>query len=1311
MRGTEFSGITKIIVATIPFVVMSLRSSKINLKREFRGHQFLLPFLAIIYCIPAMIFVDQIAITMIKLVNVLSRLSGFIPGVGPMIHKAIDRLYSTLHLGVGVQLLCNTAIMTVYCGVKRIALPIVNKWWTKWKKLYELTTAHFYTELGEHSVLRKAFANMRFYFNAIYYAAIALGAVDCILALVFNESDVFKFPFYPVFAIIVIGEISFFFNGLTYGEGCFAEVDEEAEIVDIDASELRKELKRKFGDRICLDDEIPGAQGKKKHHEWQSEANIDDDLDQVAGSYFDALQNGGKDINPDYVDATKKLLHQNSVLIHNPFYHDLTDYILLPMFHELLNHNTCLVVCGRMTNEEDIIGWLKDGITNVTNLPKLWKINKLTTVSNTSSPDIGILGFENLYDIENLKANKSFYEKVTFVVLLEPSNLLGTGQIGIRSIVQFCEQRNKHITYCAMDRNADGLVDALSHVVRQSITEVIASPTSSSAYSRVFWKADGPGLQTRILPRISHYLGIGTEIACLAMHEGVDDIHWYSGSKMPLADLKWNVEQYYQAVCHYIHSPKEQSEMSSRFHFHQNLWQADFEENAFVLAEDEFNNVFEMSRTFAARTKKKGFINVLSENYMLRDYMCDNFELFTNDPKAIPSIVPDYARTQRNFVLRTIMLMAASPVDESTLSRELSLHGCETKNTYQKLCELIETHLGIKDFHIQTLREYVGIGGNRYSKFSYQVDKSLVESVFDAALKSAYYVVENERVETYPMGNRLMGHIEQVILPGQFFCYDGKYYQARTISSKNGIIVRRAAEHLDGRVYYRQLRNYLLNTILESENAQNVRGMKLQNICADISVETDGYLELKSRNLLTEAITVSLDSVRKRTVSHKEVLRVSMPKATDQVRFTLCVLLNELFHTIYPNESGYIVAAPGTISKDILGASDYNTIIRSLIPALSVTGKNPDSIYFIEDSCIDLGLLVSIERNFQRLFEILYDYLDWYFEAKKKSSEQTDNAEDGSQSDKEVSGYPIHFDKAATSDIEGEDEELIDDESSIKSWEPQMPYLLYGFESEPAWLSLEETFKFLKENQFDDSNIHRSRKRTPEFDEGSNYDPNQPGVHYCDFCGKALEKGSYDVLKDGRERCSECGKEAIKTTKQFKRVYEETLAEMERIFGITIDTKIKVRMVNAKKVNDIPGEKFVPTPQFDCRVLGYAQRSKEGYKLLVESGAPKWKMKSTLVHELTHIWQYLNWKDQDVSNKYPDNNSRQLAYEGMAVWVELQYLMAMGQKERAIMYKRNRDADPSVYGVGMKMFIDKYPIKEVTNLENKKTPFKKFPPI
>ena len=104
-------------------------------------------------------------------------------------------------------------------------------------------------------------------------------------------------------------------------------------------------------------------------------------------------------------------------------------------------------------------------------------------------------------------------------------------------------------------------------------------------------------------------------------------------------------------------------------------------------------------------------------------------------------------------------------------------------------------------------------------------------------------------------------------------------------------------------------------------------------------------------------------------------------------------------------------------------------------------------------------------------------------------------------------------------------------------------------------------------------------------------------------------------------------------------------------------------------------------------------------------------MKSTIVHELSHIWQYENWDEDEIKTKYPEQVSRDIAYEGMAVWAELQYLMAMGEKERAVRYKRNRELDASVYGAGMKKFVDKYPIKEKSNFDAKKTPFNTFPPI
>lgn len=1316
----NFKVIVSVAAATLPFIFLCMRSKKINLERKYRSHQFILPIIAVLYCAISMIAITKIEIGVAKFIGFLTNYVGLIPIIGGILHKIFDFLNNLFHMGYGVQLMCNTALMAGFCIVKRLALPAIKRWWSNWRALYDNTSAVFYAELGDRSILLEQYANLRTFFNVMYYTLIAVGALDCIISFMFSTSNVFRFPFYPVFGIIVLGEICFFLDGETFDE-ISGSSGPGADGHSVECEKLMEELERLFGERVNIAEQIPKPFTGKKPHDWELELAAGDYMDQVTGAYFGAMTKAGEKINPDYVNATNRLMHHKSVLVHNPFYHDMTDYLLLPIFHELLNHHTVLIVCGRMSNEDDIKKWIYEGIENVTNLPKLWKIDELSEyTSGTNVPDIGILGFKRLYDLDTLNINKDFFKKTTLVILLEPSNLLGTGQIGLRSILQYCEEPHKSLTYCALDRNADGLVDALSHAVRQSITEVIASPVPETGYCRMFWKAEGPGLQNRILPRISHYLGIGTELGAVAMHEGVDHIYWYSGSKMPLVDLKWNTEQYYSSICQYIHSPREQSELDVRFMFFNGLWQAKNMSEAFVLVEDEFCNVFEMARTFSARIQKKGFINILSENYLLRDYMCANNELFSNDPKAIPSIVPDYARTERNLVLRIMMLMAVAPVDERTLSTELSLHGCETKYPYNKICELISKYTDVEDIQIQTVREKVTSGGQVHSRFSYKADRIFVESIFDSALKSAHYVIENEQLDKYPMGNRLLGHVEQVLLPGQFFSFDGKYYQVRSISKENGIVVRRSGDHIVNRKYYRQLRDYKVYIMDYVDDKRNLRNINIQTCHADVDVATSGYLELKSANLLKSATIVKLDKIRTRHVKYKDTLRVQLDASTPEIRFTICLLLNELFQSIFPSEVGYIVAAMPNVPDCVSGDDRYSDRIRALVPSLETSVLEDDAIYLIEDSNIDLGIIVSIERNFQRLLEIITDYLDWYLDPDRDrqgenavdEEPENDGAEPGSGDiDRDLANHLISKSKEATSDVDGEDEQTIDDVALDAINFEYVEYLTFGYDDVAQWLKLQETLKYLVSHNFDDSNLHHSRKKNAEFDEGSDYDPSQPGTHYCDFCGRVLEKGNYVILKDGRERCPVCSQDAIKTKKQFKKIYEETLEEMESIFGITIDCKIKVRMTNARKVNDIPGEKWKPGPGMDARVLGYAQKSTDGNKLLVENGAPKWKMKSTLVHELTHIWQFENWNDNQILKEFPTPEQRNLNMEGMAVWTEIQYLIAMGEKERAIRYKRNRDADPSVYGVGMKKFLAKYPIKEVSSMKDKPTPFKKFPPL
>lgn len=1361
----NFAGVAAVAAATTPFVLMSLRSGAINLEREYRGHQFLMPILALIYCIPVMIFVNRIAESLVNAVNSISGLLYLIPYIGPVLERIFRVGYWTMRLGYGAQLLCNTMIITMFCAMKRMALPVIKKWWSKWKFLYRHTSAAFYTELGDRSVLYQSFANMRDYFKVMYYGFVVLGALLCMATILFSDYAGFNFPSYPVFGIIIIGEIFFFLDGYTFDEKPVSEQDENEKPTP-DCEALRENLRLMFEDRINLSDEVEAGRQRQEETSQFEDDGIEDELDRTADAYFEAMAKGGEENNVDYITATKKLLHNKSVLIHNPFYHDLTKYMLLPIFHELLDQNKVLVICGRMTNEQDIIDWLSEGITNVTNLPKLWRIAKISEYIDVDSTDIGVLGFDRLYDLDNLIINEPFFKKVSFIIILEPSNLLGTGQIGMRSILQYCEDGRKKITYCAVDRNADGLVDALSHAVRQSITEVVASPVPHSAYCRIFWKAEGPGMQTRILPRISHYLGIGGEIASQVMSKGVEGVHWYSGSKMPLVDLRWNVEQYYAPICKYIHAPEEQYELDNRFKFYENLWQADFQERAFIIVEDEFCNVFEMSRAFAARIRDKGFINVLSESYMLRDYMCGNKELFTNDPKAIPSIVPDYARTERNFVLRTLMLMAAAPISEATLIKELSLLGYEVSEPRQKLRELIERHTGISDFYIQARDVISDIGKKQFSTLQYRVDREIVNKVFDSALRSAYYVIENERTRTYPMGNRLMGHIDQVILPGQFFSYGGRYYQALSISPENGIIVRRAADHLNGRPYYRQLRSYTISQMSDPVNARQTRGITIQSVFANIDVVTDGYLQMKAGNMLTDSMLVNLDDKRYRSMVHKEILQVKMPEATDEIRFTLCALFNELFKTIYPNEFGYLVAAAGKTADSIKENGTYMDLIRSVVPELSIDGAD-DSIFFIEDSVIDLGLLVSVERNFQRIMEICADYLEWYLdperqdneeeeEEKEKEKEEDKEKEEEEEKQEDTSGpaadmepvpageiitsaaddqapdaLPVsgeQGDNGATAqdagdhegiDVGGEDEELLDKSGSTGSDVlKHVEYLTYGYKETPAWLSLPQTLEFLTGHQYLDSNLHRSRKKARRFGDDIDYDPNQKGVHYCDFCGKAMNPGEYDVLADGRERCFECGKDAIRTVRKFRKVFKETLAEMEELYGIKFDMPIKVRMVSAGKVNDEFNGKtkiptYKPTSGFDPRILGFA-RSKGGkYTIMVEYGSPLWKAKATLVHELTHIWQYNNWDYDTKKWKLPNGITDTDVSEGMAVWSEIQYLTSMGQRETAVRYMRAREREigSSPYGTGMQVYLNKYPIQDKSSIDKRKIPFAKKAPV
>jgi len=1076
-----------------------------------------------------------------------------------------------------------------------------------------------------------------------------------------------------------MGEILFFLSGLTYQEMLSTIAGDDDEFYRIaNYGILRRKFRELYNDRILYDNTADSLYGLTSFDMLDNLADSDSKLDKVISEYFSELKKEGHTIDPGFISSSIDMVYGKSVLFNTPFYHDLTPYIVLPLVRKLMAYEKALVIVGRDSSAEDVCKWMHNGIAAFCGTQELWKT--LTLTNKTSECDVAVLRFADVYNRNIIDANADFLNQVGFVLLIEPSRIVSTGQIGLSLIVNQINKSEKNIVYCSCDRNCDGLVDSLSHIFKVNLTEVYATVPTTANCSLMYWNAHGDFLHHKILPNIVHYLGMGTELSTLALMHQIANTDWVSSERFPVLDMRWIAGQYYNDICKYINRQQSQDAFNEVFRVDANLWNLTVKDNAFITVEDEFNNLFEMTRLYSTRAKNQGFVNVISENYLLRNYMVENSNIFTADSKVIPSIVPDYTRTERNTVIGLIMRMFNSIISEDEMKHHLSLSGIEynDKDIENRFRELVNAHCHINSSSAEekSLKEAVNVV-KRYIEetesltFSIHNDSSDFSN-YASNFYNAYFIIEDDKEKNYNIGAMLYGQVFQKYLPGQFLTYSGKYYQVHTITKESGVVLRRAADHITDRKCYRQRRSYKLSgfkidTAMGSWRTN--RGVEIKRgFCEKITVETKGYYELTSLDNLAAAHQVDLKiGIPQRTYKNKAILCLNFPEVSEDVRFTIALLLNEIFVTIYPESYQYITA---TINRNLNNKSNINDLLNHL----QLDGFNDEkTIYIIEDSDIDLGLLVSVERNLIRLLEIIADYLDYVLNEIK--IEETLANEDSECSIDTEEGETINTEPLL----------VLPNKYSAEH------YLLFGYDQLDPLLNLRDTLIFLSKHCYEENALKQARIKSKLYSNVEDTYFDKKDAHYCDFCAIELSGGEYDILKDGRERCIQCAGSALKTVEQFTRIYENALRNMQTFFGIRINVPIKVRMADAKKIAKLCGTRFIPTPGFDGRILAFAQKASDGYTIYVENGAPKIAAVANIVHELTHIWQYINWNRSKIRSYYGRKNEK-LVYEGMAMWAEIQYLYFLNEISYAKRQEVHTRSRTDAYGRGFIKYCEQYPL-------------------
>lgn len=1407
---------SKLIPSIAIVAVLSLIQCKINAKKVNRCKQALFPLWAFVYCVAAVIY---------TFVN-YGKPTEFIAVISSLVNYSEWK-----ELGAADIFAVNVLIYILHVIARFI--PGIVVWFILRKyvcvqKFVEI----FYTysdDFGEWFIKDK-WTSVRILFKGFVVGGAALNGLVLGLTWYAGSSSPLHVFIFPVIFQIILVEIYNFLNGYTKSEYVRDIAGEDSFAQRINNFYKIREIYEKIfpHELLSSNTRCDYASTRAVTDLLEDLKQSEEELERKVSDFFSL--NGKDDIyDTDCIQATLKMLKGENVVFFNPFYRDLGKYLILPFLSTLLSDKKCLVIVGRKSAKDDVIAWVSEILDEYGKIQSLWRVRELDF--RDPECEVGVLGFSQLYDQRIIEANSAFFKEVGFVFMLEASMIINTGQVALSILSQQMCNCGDNPVYCIADRLVDGLVDTMSHLLQTEITEVVAAPIARNVHTAMGWNADGDYLRQKLFDKQTKYLGNGIELAAVAVKNQIPSVSWFGETKVPIRDIKWVAGQYYPTLCRYMNLPIQQQSLYDKIQFVSNIWSVSEEKEQFVIAEDEFSNLFSTIRMFLSRGKEHTFVNVLSENYLLRDYMRCNSQMFISNPNVIPSIVPDYAKTEKNTLLKLLIMMTYRDVYESEILHEFGLVGIETDDALQVLTTLLKKYTRADSSVFSIRVERTDIEDRTFAEENvYTIIPEVFDDTFGKSLKNAYYICEEEKQESEYIDAKLFGHITQTILPGQFVTYDGKYYIVQQISMQNGVVLRRASNLYDGRKYYRQIRAYNFEPWSEKSiiSMRTVMDVEITKISAEFAVNTTGYLEMNINNDLRSARVIDFSNdplvdVYSRKYCNKSILRIKLPETTDRIRFSVCMLLAEVFKSVFPDAWQYLAVV--TVMPD-----DVDGMLNYLI--YNVNGSiEEDYIYIIEDSELDLGLLEAVEKNLMKFLEIITDFLCWHFEKmrepamkdptvvtpefptpdfkrqkkftemfkrirtlfgeKKAESVQVDSVEnDENKSDKIASDAEGQISRIESEEVyefitgdaedakqsQNRDDLLHDDKQSDDVDEPEHPkpvmfkasniklpedeqfepdkgehpdlvaidgtdifdnegmeehneyfeecfaemgitsleksryqkecFLKFGFNEIDSRIQLEEVRKYLVLRGFSNSSFTKARKR--DLLEDTIIDLGT--VNHCDFCGMPLSGVSFEKLSDGRIRCNDCTASAINSVEEFRKLFYQCMNMMENFFNIEYKVSISVNTTDAKKIAKGFGSVYSPSTEVAERVLGYAQRKNGKFSMFVENGSPRMATITTMVHELTHIWQYLNWSDRDVAKWYPERYQRDMVYEGMAIWVSVQYLYLIGENSYAqkqeLIFK-NRD---DIYGAGFRMFLEKYPLIKDSSLLSF-SPFTQLPPM
>lgn len=793
----------------------------------------------------------------------------------------------------------------------------------------------------------------------------------------------------PVAIIVMLFEVLFFLgNTLKINWNWFSrkKTREKSTILNLFRLKVRCiEIARKDKQQVTLEEKTNDIKmGEEVGDMLNSYVDIDDPQIQYLRKYLQERK-GKNFYHTHYIDTVARLIQGENIFIATPFYFDIGICIFFPVYMSLLRKEKALIMVEDSGNLEQIAEWIKAGIEEIQDLTDLWKVDILSPLLDDT--DVGILSFQDLIRTEDFSWQKNFLSNVSFVTIIEASDILAGGQEMVMDIAARIGSEVQNTTWLLCDRNAESMLDLFSHLLDRQFRYVSAIPHPAKEAVIAYWDTE---IETaRTWDPAQRYLGTEARLIELAGAENIESVEWYGEEIMPIYDLLWVYGQYYQEYGQRIGKKAHQVLLNRIMQFSIDGNASIKEKEKYLIVEDYCFNLYEIGRQYATRAENRAFVNVMSPRYMFRDFMKYHAEIMKADAKYLSQFVPEHVNSKRNVALRLIRKMLESSVSEEKIREMLQKSEEKMEDTIgvltlQNIIRLMFPEIKDAEIAVTYRSEFSDRDGNIHMMNYYNIIDDRVRKGFRKYFSQACYLDE--------MGNRkhidrmmMAGHLDQKYLEGQFVVFGGKYYEvSKSIITdrEQALVVKRASEQMTGRKYYRQLRRYSVQKdYLEGKIQEKIiwrqNEIVVKRCWMDLNAYTYGYVKMDEWNGICqgESVYFNYEMEKERKYSEKQTLKIEMPGVTPEstLPIWLAAMLYESFCTFYPQY--YHLLSVAVNRKDWNGKKLPKAVTDVVLS--HIDADTSKCFYIIEDCREDIGLLRSIERNFQKILEILTRYVAW----------------------------------------------------------------------------------------------------------------------------------------------------------------------------------------------------------------------------------------------------------------------------------------------------------------------------------------------